>query len=321
VKQRYLKRLTRILLLIPEGFRAGEKGLPVQRAVRICGARSVQELQDDIAAAGQIEVGPSMPEDFLHVVIENGKVFVDSDMRLSRPPPLSISEGAMLYSALLPFADRAGRAVRSARAKIRKAVPDALRADMEELARAVDVQVEPPGEWASPLDEAIERRLEVTIEYRAESTGTIGRKVLEPRALFPKDGHWYLAAWNVEKGAEHLYRLDRVVTAELGNRVFGEHPGPPPSRARGKLYVTSGAERTVRVRFTGVAAALAKERWPESATDTPDGSVTVESQQVPGNFLQGWVLGYGGQAEVESPPEARLASLERVRALQAMYAA
>lgn len=320
MKQRYLKRLTRILLLIPAGFRAGSKGLPVERAVRICGARSVQELQDDIAAAGDLEVGPSMPEDFLHVEIENGRVFVDSAMRLTQPPPLSISEGAMLYAALAPFADHAGPAVRSARAKIRRAVPDAFRADMEDLARAVDVQVEPPGEWASSLEEAVARRVEVTVEYRAESTGTVGRKVLEPRALFPQDGHWYLAAWNVEKSAEHLYRLDRIVSVVLGDRFFGEHRGPPLSRFREKAYMTSGAERTVRVRFTGVAAALARERWPETAAEELDGSVVVETLQVAGPFLHGWVLGYGGQAEVESPPDVRRAFAERVEALRALYA-
>ena len=319
MKQRYLQRLTRLLLLIPAAFRAGPKGLAIDRAVRVCGARSADELRADIEAAGQIDVGPSMPEDFLYVGIEDGRVIVDSALGLTRPPPLSIPEGAMLEAALAPFADRAGPAVRSALAKIRRAVPDALRADVERLARAVDVHVEPPGEWASALEEAIERRVEVRVQYRAESTGTAGSKTLEPRALFPQDGHWYLAAWNVEKEAEHLYRLDRVVSVELGTRVFGEHRGPPLARFRGKAYMASGSERTVRVRFTGQSAALARERWPETAVAEPDGSVAVETQQVPGNFLLGWVLGYGGQAEVESPAEARRTFAGRVAALKALY--
>jgi proteasome accessory factor C len=319
VKQRYLRRLTRLLLLVPAAFRTGDRGLPIERAVRVCGARTVRELEEDVAAAGSLEVGPSMPEDFLDLSIEDGRVYVGGHMRLSEPPPLTLAEGAMLYAALAPFADRAGPAVRTARAKIRKAVPEALRPAMEDLARGVDVQVEPQGEWASALEEAIERRVEATVEYRAESTGTVGRKVLEPRALFPQDGHWYLAAWNVEKGAEHLYRLDRVVSVVLGERVFGEHRGPPLARFRGKPYATSGAERTVRVRFTGAAAARARERWPEAAVEGPDGSVAVETQQVPGNFLLGWVLGHGGQAEVESPPDVRRAFLERVEALRALY--
>ena len=319
MKQRYLKRLTRLLLLIPSAFRTGAKGLPIDRAVRVCGARSAAELQDDIAAAGQVDVGPSMPEDFLYIEIENGRVFVDSALGLTQPPPLSIAEGAMLEAALAPFEGKAGAVVRSALAKIRRAVPDALRDEMKRLAQAVDVQVEAPGEWASSLEEAIERRLEARIEYRAESTGVTGVKTLEPRALFPQDGHWYLAAWNVDKGAEHLYRLDRVVSVVLGDRVFEEHRGPPLDRFRKKAYVTSGAERTVRVRFIGQAAALAKERWPETAAESPDGTVTVETQQVTGNFLLGWVLGYGGLADVESPPDARRAFLERVEALKAVY--
>ncbi len=320
MKKPFLRRLTRLLLLIPEGFRAGDKGLPIERAVRVCGARSADELRADVAAVGLLEVGPAMPEDFLAIEIDDGRVIVDSAMGLTRPPPLTLAEGAMLFAALAPFEGQAGRAVASALRKIRRAVPEALRDEVERLARAVDLQVEPPGEWASSLEEAIERRVEATVEYRAESTGAVGRKVLEPRLLFPQGGHWYLAAWNVGRGAEHLYRLDRVVSVELGTRVFGEHRGPPVARYRGKAYVTSGAERTVRVRFTGMAAALARERWPETAVEGADGSVVVETQQVPGNFLLGWVLGYGGQAEVESPPDVRRAFLERVETLRALYA-
>jgi predicted DNA-binding transcriptional regulator YafY len=44
----------------------------------------------------------------------------------------------------------------------------------------------------------------VTVEYRAESTGAVASRVLEPRLVFPQDGRWYLAAWNVEKEEEHL---------------------------------------------------------------------------------------------------------------------
>jgi proteasome accessory factor C len=319
MKAPYLRRLTRLLLLVPAAFRAGATGLPISRAVRVCGARSVQEIEDDVAAAGQFDVGPSMPEDFLHVEIEDGRVFVDSSMGLTRPPPLTLAEGAMLFAALSPFDDRAGPAVKSARAKIRRAVPEALRPDMESLARSVDVQLGPPGEWAATLEDAIERHQEVTIEYRTESRGTVGRKVLEPRAVFPQDGRWYLAAWDVERGAEHLYRLDRIVSLTRGERVFGDHRGPPLSRFRGKAYLPSGAERSVRVGFTGVAAALARERWPETTAERPDGGVAVETFQVPGNFLHGWVLGYAGQAEVESPPDVRQAFRERVKALQALY--
>lgn len=70
-----------------------------------------------------------------------------------------------------------------------------------------------------------------------------------------RDGQWYLAAWNVGKGAEHLFRLDRIATVEPGTRVFGEHKGLPLARyARRNLYFESGAEREVTLRFRGAAA-------------------------------------------------------------------
>jgi predicted DNA-binding transcriptional regulator YafY len=52
------------------------------------------------------------------------------------------------------------------------------------------VQIDAPGEWADALEEAIARRIEVTIEYRASATADATRKELEPRALFPGDRPW-----------------------------------------------------------------------------------------------------------------------------------
>jgi proteasome accessory factor C len=185
----------------------------------------------------------------------------------------------------------------------------------------MDFQVDPPGEWADTLAEAIDRRLEVTVDYRAEGTGTAGQRTLEPRAVFHQAGHWYLAAWNVEKNAEHLYRLDRIVSVVIGTRKFGEHKGPPLERYKTKhLYFQSGGERDVKVRFTGEAVDPAVERWPRQATRNADGSVTVGARVTPGNFLYRWVLGYGGQATIESPDDVREALAARVGELQKLYA-
>jgi predicted DNA-binding transcriptional regulator YafY len=145
--------------------------------------------------------------------------------------------------------------------------------------------------------------------------------VLEPRLLFPQDGHWCLAAWNVEKGEEHLFRLDRVVSVEIGTRSFGEHKGPDLARYRRRhLYLESGSERDVKVRFSGLGAAIARERWPDVVANA-DGSTTVSTRVTPGNYLYGWVLGFGGQAEIEAPADARAQLLARVRELLGLYEA
>jgi proteasome accessory factor C len=242
-------------------------------------------------------------------------------MHLSSPPPLSLREGAALLAALRPFEGNSGRTVESASRKLRRAVPEPFRETAEALARAMDYPVDPPGEWADALAGAIERRLEVAVDYRAEASGTVAKRTLEPRAVFHKDGHWYLAAWNVAKSEEHLYRLDRIAGVTVGTRFFGEHKGPPLDRYRARhLFFQSGSERDVSVRFTAEGALLALEQWPERSTRNADRSVTVVARLAPGNYLLGWVLGYGGQAEVSDPPDVREQLRARVAELEQLYA-
>jgi proteasome accessory factor C len=313
-------QVRKMLLLVPEAWRAGTKGLPLEKAVRVTGARNVKEIEQIVGALGQMEFGPSLPDAVLLVSIEDGRVFADRAMHLSTPPPLSLREGAALLAAIRPFEKNAGKAVASAARKLKGAVPEPFRGTVEALARAMDYPVDPPGEWADALNRAIEDRLEIAVDYRAEASGTVARRTLEPRAVFHGDGHWYLAAWNVAKGEEHLYRLDRIAAIALGTRFFGDHKGPPLDRFRSRhLYFQSGGERDVSVRFTDEGAALALEQWPERSTRDPDGSVTVKARLSPGNYLLGWVLGHGGQAEVAGPPDVRELLRGRVAELSALY--
>jgi proteasome accessory factor C len=310
-----------MLLLIPAAWKAGPAGLPLDKAVKVSGARGKKEIEEIVTAIGYLEMGPSMPDDFLSVTIENDRVHVDSVLRFLDPLPFSLREGAALVAALRPFEKGGGPTVASAIRKLRRAVPDPLRATADELARATDFPVGPPGPWAQKLSEAIDARLEAEIEYRAEVTGTAGRRTVEPRALFHQGGHWYLAAWNVAKGEEHLFRLDRIASVTVGNRVFGEHKGPPLDRYRRRhLYFESGAERQVTVLFRGPAADQALEQWPGRSTRHPDGAVSLGARVTPGNFLLGWVLGYGGEAEIESPADARDMLRARVDELSRLYA-
>jgi proteasome accessory factor C len=246
---------------------------------------------------------------------------VDSVLRFLEPLPLSLREGAALVAALRPFERGGGATVAAAIRKLRRAVPDPLRATADELARGTDFPVGPPGPAAEALERAIDGRLEAEIDYRAEVTGTAAVRVVEPRAVFHQDGHWYLAAWNVAKAEEHLFRLDRIASVRVGARVFGEHKGPPLDRYRRRhLYLDSGAEREVKVRFRGASADAALEQWPERSTRNGDGTVTVAARVTPGNFLLGWVLGHGGEAEIEEPADARAMLRDRVEALAALYA-
>jgi proteasome accessory factor C len=318
-----LRRLRRLLLLLPAAARAARsgRGVPLAEAARITGARSTKQVIEDVDALASLWIGPGEGEELVDLHVEDGAVHAVYAQPFGRPPALSLAEGAVLLAALAPFEKDAGKPARDAARKLRRAIPEPLRPEADRLAGGLDVVSEPPGPWAGALREAIEKRVETTLEYRAVADGAAEKRIVEPRLAFHRDGQWYLAAWNVAKGAEHLFRFDRIVTVELGTRVFGEHKGPPTARyARQSLYFESGAEREVTLRFRGAAARLAPERYGARARKNADGTVSVTTRITPGNYLVGVVLGYGGEATIEGPPDVVAQFEERVRALAERYA-
>ena len=47
--------------------------------------------------------------------------------------------------------------------------------------------------------------------------------------------------------------------------------------------------------------------------------MTVAARMSPGNYLYGWVLGYGGQSEIEAPSDVRSGFASRVQELAKLH--
>lgn len=317
-----LKRTRRLLVLLAAAARAGRsgRGVPVARAVQLTGARGEQELLDDVAACERLYGDPAAGLETPILYVEDGEVNVEYPRTFGTPPAFSLPEGAAVLAALAPFEPDGGRAVKEAARKLRRAVPEVLRPEAERLARGLDLAPVPAGPWAGALREAIARRLETVLEYRAVADQACVRRAVEPRLLFHREGAWYLAAWNVEKQAEHLFRLDRLVAVEVGTRTFERHRGPDASRYARGVYFDSGAEREVTIRFAGASARLARDRHGARARENGDGSVSVVLRLTPGNYLYGYVLGHGGEATIEGPADVAADFRERVAELARRYA-
>jgi proteasome accessory factor C len=316
-----LARLRRLLLLLPAAARAARhgRGVPLAEAVRITGSRSISTVVEDVGALDALYVEPGDGDTLIDLSIEDGEVHAIYARPFGRPPALSVAEGALLLAALAPF-EKSSKPAHLAARRLRRAIPEPLRPEADRLAAGLDVVTEPPGPWAGALREAIDKRVETTLEYRAVADGAAAKRVVEPRVLFQRDGQWYLAAWNVAKEAEHLFRLDRIVAVELGTRLFGAHKGPPLARyGKRSLYFESGAEREVTLRFRGGAARLATEWYGDRAKADGDGSVRVSLKVTPGNYLLGLVLGFGGEATVERPPDVVAQLDARVEELRRLY--
>lgn len=317
-----LRRLRRLLLLLPAAARAATRhgrGVPLAEAAKLTGARSAREVIEDVESLAELYIDPGQGETVIDLYLEDGEVQAVYAQPFGRPPALSVAEGAVLLAALAPFEEGTSQAARAAARKLRRAIPGPLREEADRLAGGLDVVSEPPGPWVGALREAIDRRLETTLEYRAVADAAAEQRVVEPRLLFHREGNWYLAAWSVAKQAEHLFRLDRIVAVAPGVRVFGEHKGPPVARYARGLYFESGAERDVTLRFSGGAARLARERYRDRARAHGDGTVSVTMKVTSGNYLLGVVLSHGGEATVEAPDDVAAQLRERLAELQRLY--
>lgn len=319
----YVKRLRRMLLLLPALGRASVRGdgVSLARAVELTGSRNERELREGIEALHELWVAPEEGDGELPVDLyeENGELFLTYAGPFGTLTAFSLAEGAVLLAALKPFEKDGAKPVREAIRKLRRAIPELLREEAEALAGGLDVAIAPPEPWAGVLREAIAKRLETVLEYRAVADGRVESRTVEPRTLFQRDGSWYLAAWNVARGEEHLYRLDRIASVVPGTRVFGEHKGPPTSRYSKNLFFESGRERDVSIRYAGLSALHARNRKGARLREEPGGTVSVTARSNPGNYLFGVVLGAGGEAAVTEPKDVAEAFERRLGELEALY--
>jgi len=317
-----LARLRRLLLVIPAAARESRegRGLTLAKARRLTGARTERELVEDLQAIEELYGAPEFDgDDPVSVFVENDRIEVVYARGLESPLALSLAEGAMLLAALKPFEKAGGAAVKGAARKLRRAIPEKVRASVDQLVRGVDA-APPPSPHLEALRDAADRRLEVELEYRAVADGAVTRRGVEPRLVFQRDGAWYLAAFNPAKQEEHLYRLDRIAAVVVGTRTFEAHRGPDPARyARRRLYFASGAERDVTLRLRGHPARLARRRQGGRVEVQPDGAVTVTKRMTTGNHLAAVVLGHGGDVAVLGPPDVRQELLQRVEELRKVY--
>ena len=178
-----------------------------------------------------------------------------------------------------------------------------------ELGSAVNARSQ-ASEELGILTRAVEERRELEFDYAAPGKTATEKRRVEPAEAFNHRGLWYLYGWDLARGSERLFRLDRMTGIVLTDRRFSPRPMPP---AR---VPNPAARGEVRVRFTAQAAPYLRERFGGEARELTDGGVEV---RVAGEerWLVQWVLSFGGEAEVLEPAWAREAvSRAALRALE-----
>jgi proteasome accessory factor C len=302
------ERLKRLLLAVP--FVARHPGLTVGEVAQALGV-SREQLLEELDLLLLVGRPPFQPDDFVDIYVEDDRVYVELDQRLSAPPRFTAAEGVALAAAAALLAPSGGEALTQALSRLERVLPPQAVERYRAMSRQLDVAVEAP-DFLGALSGAVEQRREVELDYFTASRGKTERRRVRPYELFSHRGQWYLSGHCLSRGEPRLFRLDRVAGLEVTLEGF-ELPSPPPARLR----PIPSREREVRVRFSAPAAPYVRERFGDDAREVGQGEVEV---LVPGDserWLTRWVLSFGGEARVLEPAWAVAAVAQAARAVLA----
>jgi predicted DNA-binding transcriptional regulator YafY len=150
-----------------------------------------------------------------------------------KPPPLMLTNDEALAITLSLFAARRSGmaadmlAVEGALAKIERVLPEELRARVQAVQSVVAFQPapevpQPQGEIVSTISLAAHQQRRVEVCYRSRGEDTVRR--FDPYGLVYHWSRWYVVGWCHLRQGVRVFRMDRVVSAELEDETFVRPP-------------------------------------------------------------------------------------------------
>jgi proteasome accessory factor B len=169
-----------------------------------------------------------------------------------------------------------------------------------------------------PCYAAARDRRALTFDYQRPDEDTPGRRHVQPWGVVAWHGRWYLVGLDLDRGAERVFRLSRVVGLPKPSGPDGAFE-PPAGLDLAEVVAgqVGGAEHVVVVRARpGTAIGLRRHATPLGGSDDGDDRLQLRTTE-PGR-LADQIAAYGADVLVEGPAEIRDAVISRLTRLAAM---
>ncbi len=165
-----------------------------------------------------------------------------------------------------------------------------------------------------PLMLACRDRRPVTFDYRKANAARPEQRQVEPWTLECWRGHWYLAGWDRERGAERVFRLSRI-SGKVRSRAgafTAEVPDVVTVRETVESWAGETATRTALIRLRADSGYPLRAR-AISVRELGDG---WEELEIPyGHGLDAWLVEFGPDVVVSEPADLRADVVDRLRAV------
>ncbi|MBS1837968.1 MAG: WYL domain-containing protein [Actinobacteria bacterium] len=212
------ERVERILSVLP--WIVDTPGVTIEQ---VCNRFALQEreLRSDLdLLMYEVGIHPFTPDARVDVIVDDDRIFIHLGDYFRRPLRLTADEAVALYTA--------GRVLlgRPEPDQVLAAAVDKLERVLgADLADRIDVRLggsDP--EVLATVRAATDHGRRLSIDYYSFGRDQRSVREVDPIALVPSEGHWYLRAWCLQAGGLRRFRIDRITRAVATDEPVGTHP-------------------------------------------------------------------------------------------------
>ncbi len=160
--------------------------------------------------------------------------------------------------------------------------------------------------WLLPVQQGVVLRRVLRMDYRGRGQETDTTRDVEPLGVVFYGGAWYLVAWCRLRQDYRHFRVDRIRRLEVAPMVFP--PRPDFSLAK-HMQESVAREETIPVRVWFARPAQERARRDSFATlieeRQRDGGAEFSLYAWSLEWMAGWLLSFGGDAEALAPAKLR----------------
>src|SRR5262249_1615996 len=166
-----------------------------------------------------------------------------------------------------------------------------------------------------PLWQAVRDRRPVTFAYQAAGRAAPQRRNLEPWGVVNRQGHWYVAGFDLDRGSERVFRLSRID----GPVAFTGPPGsvtvPDGTDVRTLVQAASSEPRSVRTAVLRIRSGTGYglRRRANSDQQGQEGWDVVEAPFSDAGWYADYIASFGADVVVVEPVDLREAVIGRLK--------
>ncbi len=309
-------RLSRLLSMAP--WLLQRPGVPIEEAARHFGL-SEAELVRDLELLFVCGTPGHLPGDLIEADWESGHVYLGNADEIARPLRLGVDESVALLAGLRTLMEVPGLHDRAALAGVLAKLSAAAGEGAERAAAlSADLSGGIETEVLATVRAAVAGHRRLRLRYLVTSRDEITDREVDPMRLTSMNGRWYLEGWCHRAEAERLFRLDRVVEAQVL-----EVDGTPPAEAVARdadeaLFRPSPDDLLVTLDLEPSARWVVEYYPVQEVAPRPGGGLRVTLRVATPDWVPRLVLSQGGAVRVIDPPD--LVELTRERAEEALGA-